>query len=222
MAFSLRVGEGLRRALIPVIDRTAPLRGRLAQAGGVLPLGKFPETEIDCYLQKLSTGGRYRLTRREIRRLLPRFSRYGVRALLDDYLGPWWSADYAAVWRSPRQSSSGQWHHDNVGNRVKLFVILGNESEENGTEFVPHTHRTRWRTFTGRLAAPDTGRCFVPQRRGDVLIFDTNVVHRGRYSASERIILQVEFSSIFKSLLPFGHCGRYFRSRLEQRYGAAE
>ncbi len=222
MAVSLRLGEGLRRALIPVIDRAAPLRGRLAQAGGVLPLGRFPEAEIDCYLHKLSTRGRYRLTRAEIRELLPKFSQYGVRPLLNDYLGPWWSADYAAVWRSPRQSSSGEWHHDNVGNRVKLFVVLGNESDENGTEFVPHTHKTRWRSFTGRQTAPDRGGWFVPQRRGDVLIFDTNVVHRGRYSGSERIILQIEFSSIFKSLLPFGHCGRYFRGRLERRYGAAE
>lgn len=216
------IGETLRRTMIPIIDRSAPLRGPLAEAGGVLALGTFPERDIGCYLQKLSTGTRYRLSRREIGELLPKFSQYRLGGLLDGYLGPWWSADYAAVWRSPRQSSSGEWHHDNVGNRVKLFVVLGNESDQNGTEFVPHTHRTRWPSFTGRQPAPDSGALFVPQRRGDVLIFDTNVVHRGRYSGSERIILQVEFSSILKSLLPFGHCGRYFRSRLERRYGAAE
>jgi hypothetical protein len=222
MAFSMGAGETLRRTLIPIIDRTAPLRGPLAQAGGVLPLGAFPPTEVDYYLGKLSQGRRYRLQRAEIRELVRKLSPYRIEALLDDYLGPWWSADYAAIWRSPRQSSSGEWHHDNVGHRVKLFVVLANESQENGTEFVRYTHTTRWRSFTGRLPAPEQVGLFVPQRRADVLIFDTNVVHRGRYSGSERVILQIEFSSILKSLFPFGHCGRFYRASLERRYGAAE
>ena len=221
MAVSLRLGEGLRRALIPVIDRAAPLRGRLAQAGGVLPLGRFPEAEIDCYLHKLSTRGRYRLTRRKFASCCRSFHNTACVLFLTIISGHGGRRTMRES-RSPRQSISGEWHHDNVGNRVKLFVVLGNESDENGTEFVPHTHKTRWRSFTGRQTAPDRGGWFVPQRRGDVLIFDTNVVHRGRYSGSERIILQIEFSSIFKSLLPFGHCGRYFRGRLERRYGAAE
>ena len=222
MAFSMGVGEGLRRALIPVIDRTAPLRGRLAQAGGVLPLGKFPEAEIDYYLHKLSTA-----------RTLSPEPRGNPRAATEAFA----IRRACASGRLSRTVVVGglcgsvalsaavelrEWHHDNVGNRVKLFVVLGNESEENGTEFVPHTNRTRWRTFTGRLAAPERGGWFVPQRRGDVLIFDTNVVHRGRYSGSERVILQVEFSSIFKKPGSVRALRRYFRSRLEQRYGAAE
>jgi hypothetical protein len=222
MGFSMGVGESLRRTFIPIIDRTAPLRGPLAQAGGVLALGTFPELEVDYYLQKLSTAARYRLSRSEIRQLLRKVSQYKVQGLLNEYLGPLWSADYASIWRSSRQSTSGEWHHDNVGNRVKLFVILGNESDENGTEFIYHTYKTRWRSFTGRLPAPDRSGSFVRQRRGDVLIFDTNSVHRGRYSAQERIILQLEFSNIFKSFVVFGQCGRFFRARFEHGYGTTE
>jgi len=222
MKSSLSVGERLRRTFVPLIDRTAPLRGRLAEAEGILALGKFPEQDIEYYLRKLSGAARHRLSRAEIRELLRKLSRYQVRSILHDYLGPLWSADYAAIWRSPAQSSSGEWHHDNVGNRVKLFVVLGNESEDNGTEFIANTYRTRWPSFTGRLPAPDRPGEFVRQRRGDILVFDTNMVHRGRYSAQERIILQVEFSSIFKSFVVFGQCGRYFRGRFERGYGTAE
>jgi hypothetical protein len=216
------IGESLRKTFIPIIDRTAPLRGPLAHSGGVLALGTFPDAEVDFYLRKLSTAGRYRLSRMEIRELVRKFAPYKVRDLLTDYLGPLWSADYAAIWRSARQSTSGDWHHDNVGNRVKLFVVLGNESDENGTEFITHTNRTRWRSFTGRLAEPEQSGSFLRQRRGDIVIFDTNLVHRGRYSAQERIILQLEFSNIFKSFFAFGQCGRFLRGRFERGYGATE
>jgi hypothetical protein len=222
MQSSLGVGERLRRTFIPLIDRTAPLRGPLAQAGGVLALGRVPEPEIEHYLRKLGDAGRYRLTRSEISELLRNLAPYKITTLLKQYLGPLWSADHALIWRSAQQSTSGEWHHDNVGNRVKLFVVLRNESEENGTEFVVNTHGTRWRSFTGRMPAPEGGAAFVRQRRGDMLVFDTNVLHRGRYSAQERIILQLEFSNIFKSFVVFGQCGRYFRARFERGYRTAE
>jgi hypothetical protein len=212
----LGLGERLRRTFVPLIDRTAPLRGALADAGGVLSLGTFPDNDIRYYLHKLSGVQRYRLNRAEISELVGRLSQYQLAQLLSDYLGPLWSADYGLIWRAPKQSSSGEWHHDNVGNRVKVFVVLENASDTNGTEFVVNTHTTRWQSFTGRLPAPEGGGLSVPQRRGDVLVFDTNVVHRGTYSASERIILQLEFSSIFKSFVVFGQCGRFFRTRFEQ------
>ncbi len=222
MRSSLGVGERLRRTFIPLIDRTAPLRGPLAQAGGVLTLGTIAEPEIEYYLGKLGEARRYRLSRAEISELLCKLAPYKVATLLKQYLGPLWSADYALIWRSAQQSTSGEWHHDNVGNRVKLFIVLRNQSEENGTEFVVNTYQTRWRSFTGRLPAPESGAAFVRQRRGDMLLFDTNVVHRGRYSAQERIILQLEFSHIFKSFVVFGQCGRYFRGHFERGYGTAE
>jgi hypothetical protein len=219
---SLGVGERLRRAFVPLIDRTAPLRGPLATAGGVLALGSFADAEVEYYLRKLGQGKRYRLGRGEIRELLHKLAPYQVAQLLRAYLGPLWSADYAAIWRSAQQSSSGEWHHDNVGNRVKLFVILANDSERNGTEFIVHTNRTRWDSFSGRLPAPEREASFLRQQRGDMLMFDTNAIHRGRYSAQERVILQLEFSSILKSFVVSGHCGRFFRARLERRYGMNE
>jgi hypothetical protein len=221
MASSMGIGEAVRRTTIPIIDRTAPLRGRLAEAGGVLALGTLSDALVEYYLGKLGDATRYRLSRAEIRELLDNASQYRVRRLLNDYLGPLWSADYAAIWRSPAQSSSGQWHHDNVGHRVKLFAVLANASEGNGTEFIFNSHTTRWSSFSGRLQPPEGGGQFVAQRRGDLLIFDTNVAHRGRYTAHERIILQLEFSSIFKSFFVLGQCGRFFRARFERGYGEA-
>jgi hypothetical protein len=221
MAAGIGIGERMRRVFVPMIDRSAPLGGPLAEAGGALAIGTFPPEELELYLGKLAQAMRYRLSRREIRELLRKLAPYGVRALLNSYLGPLWSADYAVIWRSSQQSTSGEWHHDNVGNRVKLFVVLANDSDGNGTEFITHTHATRWRTFTGRLPPPERNGSLLRQRRGDMLVFDTNLVHRGRYSAHERIILQLEFSNILKSFVVFGQCGRFLRSRFERGYGAA-
>jgi hypothetical protein len=211
----MSIGEVLRKTFVPVIDRTAPLQGPLAKAGGVMPLPSFPRAGVDYYLGKLGSARRLRFSRDEIRDVLKRLEYTDLPQILAGYLGPMWSADYGAIWRSPPQSTSGTWHHDNVGHRVKVFVILANESPQNGTEFMPFTHGHRWTSFAGRLAAPEATPLFLRQQAGDVLLFDTNMMHRGMYTPKERIILQVEFTNLLKSFLVPGQVGRYLRSRFE-------
>ena len=211
----MSVGEILRKTFVPAIDGTAPVAGPLSEGGGVIPLAAFPADGVEHYLKKLGAQQRHRLSRAEIGEALARLAYTGYDKILQQYLGRFWSADYGLIWRAPPQSSSGTWHHDNVGHRVKIFVILANDSPENGTQFMPFTHRTRWTSFSGRLAAPDGQPLFVRQQRGDVLMFDTNMMHRGMYTPYERIILQVEFTNILKSFFVPGQIGRYFRGRFE-------
>jgi len=210
----MRPGETLRKIFVPAIDRTAPLSGPIAAAGGVLRLAPLPPQRLRYYQSKLGARQRYRMSRAEIKQLLDDLAAQNIGVLLKEYLGRYWSADYGLIWRAPPQSSSGEWHHDNVGHRLKIFIVLENESEQNGTEFIPFTHRTRWTTFSGRMDAPSQRPCFEVQRPGDVLLFDTNALHRGVYSPKGRTILQVEFTHILKSFLVPGQCGRYFRDRL--------
>jgi hypothetical protein len=211
----MSVGEIIRRTFVPVIDVTAPLEGPLSDGGGAIGLPAFPQEGVDYYLRKLGDAQRRRFSRPEIDEIMHKLEYTGIQSILDRYLGRFWSADYAAIWRAPPQSTSGTWHHDNVGNRVKVFVILANDSPDNGTQFMPFTHKTRWTSFSGRLAPPDGEALRLRQSPGDVLLFDTNMMHRGMYTPQERIILQVEFTNILKSFLVAGQVGRYFRGRYE-------
>ena len=44
-------------------------------------------------------------------------------------------------------------------------------------------------------------------QKGDLLIFDTNTLHRGLYDDTQRYIVQLEFSSRLKGLKRGGHFG---------------
>ena len=184
----------------------------------MLPLAKFPQSDIEYYLRKLSSAERYRLDREEIRELLSKLAANNLDEILNSYLGHFWSADFSEIWRAPPQSSAGEWHHDNVGNRVKIFIILVNDSPENGTEIIPFTHKSRWKSFVGRSPQPKGTPFFIEQRPGNVVIFDTNSIHRGMYSPKERIVMQVEFTNILKSFLVPGQVGRFFRGRYDNSY----
>ena len=71
MTGPLGMGERMRRIFVPLIDRTAPLRGALADAGGVLSLGRFPESKTSAITCRSSRAcSRYRLSRAEISELV--------------------------------------------------------------------------------------------------------------------------------------------------------
>jgi len=215
---TISIGAVLRKTFVPVIDWTALLRGPLGEAGGVLRLRSFEEKSIQYYLSKLGPAERYRLTRTEMAELMQKLDSSNVTEILNAYLGRWWSADFAEIWRSPPQARPGEWHHDNVGHRIKVFIILANDSDENGTEIVPFSHVSRWGDFNSRLSPPTGQPVFIPQPPGTVFMFDTNAIHRGMYSATERIVMQIEFSNMLKSVLVPGQVGRFFRGRFDNSY----
>jgi hypothetical protein len=211
----MAIGELIRQTFVPAIDRLAPLGGQLSESGGLIQLGRLPQSDIEFYKEKLGDLRRYRLSRREIQELMFKLSGFNLNKLLDDYFGALWWVDYGLIWRAPPQSTSGQWHHDNVGNRVKLFFILANDSTDNGTEVISHSNKVHHKVFTGRYEIPNSRPIFVQQTPGDVVLFDTNAIHRGLYSTSERMIVQLEFSNVLKSFLVPGQVGRFFRGRYE-------
>ena len=85
---------------------------------------------------------------------------------------------------------SGGWHDDNVGYRLKVFMVFDTEGEPSGTVIVPtkrpKVYKVQLRDEINRLTKGTTtehrsSELLVDYTPGDCLIFDTNIPHRGDY-----------------------------------------
>lgn len=150
-----------------------------------------------------------------------------VNAIVRGYLGDDAAFDFADLFRSPECSEdarvSGLWHHDRVGHRLLLWVLL-NDLEEGGraTIYSPGSHHRVMdeNSFAGSRYTEAYVDANYPQRarmtgkRGEAILTDTHGIHRAVYErgAGRRDVLMVAFSSYAKSqalassplLLPFG------------------
>jgi len=89
-------------------------------------------------------------------------------------------------------SGSEGWHDDNVGFRLKVFMVFDTEGQPSGTVVVPTARPQLYAVrvvdefsrflFTPKMDARD-GALRVGYERGDYLVFDTNLPHRGDYSS---------------------------------------
>jgi len=138
------------------------------------------------------------------------------------YLGNNVRLDYACFSRISGKAdgiSSSHWHHDSVGRRLKAFLLLTDNSSQPviSTEYVPHTNRMRLNyqndLVNGRRIDPQAFHNKSPIRLtgkpGDLIIFDTNGIHRGVYEAQLgfRDTIQLEFSNRTKSRFLRGDVG---------------
>ena len=107
------------------------------------------------------------------------------------------------------QNISSNWHTDNVGTRIKVFVCL-NGNGEFPTLIIPSTQRLhsasswifnstveffRWVGLSQH--AKIANQKSLIHKAGTINIFDTNLLHRGCYEkdVGKRILLQLEFSN---------------------------
>lgn len=103
---------------------------------------------------------------------------------------------------------SGAWHDDNCGHRLKMFICVHGDGST-PTLYLPGSHRSRYRfgvlellRFSGRGDSKSrVGEVALRYSSGDVAVFDTNGLHRGKYehSACERIVIVAEFINRKKS-----------------------
>jgi len=114
-------------------------------------------------------------------------------------------------------NDSGLYHHDSVGNRLKLFVPINIQGNVNyPTFYMSGSQNTKWKSYANptigdsRLSEDILNKwvenpILVPF--GGRFIFDTNGIHRGEYIVSDmyRAILQFEFSAVKN--LGFGQVG---------------
>jgi len=131
--------------------------------------------------------------------------------IVKGYLGPDATIGFVEAFRlranpDTEEYPSGVWHHDRVGKRLKLFVLLHDVLEGSGrpTQIIEGSHHSLYYShtvFTARLKPPHAIRqgnvVKLAGRRGDAYLFDTNALHRGSYGTGllDRDAIVYEFSS---------------------------
>lgn len=118
--------------------------------------------------------------------------------IVQSYIGPRARLDdlYVKSVMDGLNSVSEGWHDDNVGYRLKVFMVFDVEGQPSGTVVIPtprpHLYNVRVADELSRfLFKPKTeergGGMKVSYERGDCLVFDTNIPHRGDYSSGEGV-----------------------------------
>ena len=123
--------------------------------------------------------------------------------------------------RFETRSISSNWHTDNVGARIKVFVCI-NGNGEFPTLIIPSKKRLhstyswlfnsaielfRWAGFTQRTRLAKQK--VLIHKAGSINIFDTNLLHRGGYESKvgKRVLFQLEFSNPDKHKVAHGPIG---------------
>lgn len=142
--------------------------------------------------------------------------------LARDYLGPGVRLDdfYIKTVQDGLQSGAEGWHDDNVGYRLKVFMVFDIEGTPSDTLLIPQPrpnpyHVKMKEEVVRLLGAPDKSlrskELRVTYGAGDCLVFDTNLLHRGDYTSSTgiRYCLIAEFIDREKanSLRRYSPCG---------------
>lgn len=196
-----------KRCLGPIhrFDRRSDATGNVAGSG--LSRGML-RTGIDQFLDKPGLKARMidselRVRPDEAKRIymnwdLPPFMWEALLAsdtlkrAMTDYLGPRVRLDdlYVKSVMDGLNATAEGWHDDNVGYRVKVFMVFDTEGTPSGTVVVPterpHLYQIRIKDEISRfLFKPKTddreGALRVAYEPGDCLVFDTNIPHRGDY-----------------------------------------
>ena len=106
--------------------------------------------------------------------------------------------------------SAGLFHHDSVGHRIKMFIPINEKGTlNNPTIYLQGSNKTKWNFFEN---SENNFRIRINEQKiklfknkekklalnfNDILIFDTNGIHKGEYmnSKQNRLIIQFEFSN---------------------------
>jgi hypothetical protein len=236
----LRLPKRLARryAYVPIISAIDRLSDENAEPDASGIVDGFMKTTIDEFLE--CPGLTERLQQSELRRL----PEDGSRILLDwdvpafvwqavltskrlqeavrNYIGPNVRLDdlYLKNVLDGLAVGSGGWHDDNVGYRLKVFMVFDTEGSPAGTVIIPskrpRIYEVRLKDELNRLTRSTTqehrdGEVLVNYTPGDCLIFDTNIPHRGDYTGGPgvRYCLIAEFIDRDKANRIYHHapCG---------------
>jgi hypothetical protein len=202
-----------KRCLGPIhrFDRRSDAAGSVARSG---LRGGMLKTSVDQFLDAPGLNARMiasdlRVTPDPAKRIyfnwdLPAFmweailTSQTLQDAMTAYLGPQVRLDdlYVKTVMDGLNASAEGWHDDNVGYRLKVFMVFDTEGSPSGTVVVPterpHLYEIHMGDEISRfLFKPKTdnreGAVRVAYQPGDCLIFDTNIPHRGDYHSGEGI-----------------------------------
>lgn len=112
-----------------------------------------------------------------------------------DYIGPGARLDdiYIKNITDGLESASEGWHDDNVGYRLKLFMVFDTEGIPSGTILIPKARPNLYevnvideisRIIGKPRKEPRGSQLIINYNAGDCLLFDTNLPHRGDYTTN--------------------------------------
>jgi hypothetical protein len=231
-----------RRAItdfyIRMVDKFLPTAGSIAYQGGVkvFPLGVGPKQALVALSEKLapilnSTGFQSFLTENIDKGLFfydlvlhfPLVAELVQEPMVDDvqkYLGKSAKLDSVCLFviknsGDSGRNSSGLWHHDSVGHRLKIFIPLDLKGNHDApTEYIIGTNQVRHASYANPVDHRSGKRVCLPESTlksakvvrvdfGEGFIFDTNGLHRGSYNTAgvTRSVVLLQFSSPWKRFL---------------------
>ena len=210
----MRLKSLVSASYINLIDSFAPAKGKLSGEGFYHWKAFFSGNELDELneiRQGLLESNDYDILLKYplLRKI---FEDQSMNKLLVDYLGRSCQLDYAdSHICQVGKPASPDWHHDSVGHRIKIFICVNDQTDTACTQVVPGSHKRRYwdynkSKFSESEIDSKESKKLIGQK-GDLLIFDTNLLHRGLYDNTQRYIVQLEFSSRLKGLKRGGHFG---------------
>ena len=136
-----------------------------------------------------------------------------IQNIVFNYLGSDARFDRLWCYRIPdsmnQDGLSGDWHHDRVGKRLKMFVLLHDVGpDDRPMQIIAGSHRDQKRNYgfrasrlNSQLNLSEEKVNLVIGKQGDVIFFDTNSLHRADWSSgrSHRDVLSFEFAVKQKS-----------------------
>ena len=222
----IRRTNRLRKSLVE-IDKSCPFNGPIGKLGfdHFFLSKKSQEALVKLSSRDItSTEKKYHavnLSVKERAMILEIFSKITPR--VRDYLGDNCFLDGINwfVSENSEQSISENWHTDNVGNRIKVFICVDGDGSQ-PTYIIPSKDRIpsqrQWlfntlnelRRWVGRKNKNKlVGEKALEHKTGTVFLFDTQLLHRGSYftGRSRRVIFHLEFSDPSKHEISRGPIG---------------
>ena len=224
-----------QKALINLFDKSAPIDGIIKTNGFCKIENYFDTSDLDPIIESLNKEqNRKGKEVYDIKidnpllisdKICKIFFDKKLNKIVTDYLGKGVRFDFCNAWRLRHNkistySNSNHWHHDCVGHRLKVFVLLSDTYHSKGqkTFYISESNKNKYSTYNTFI--DDEKR--VPEslinlskiseldgKKGDLFIFDTNGLHKGNYEneIDDRDIVQLEFSNSLKGKFLSGYIG---------------
>ena len=234
-AFKKKLWLFKQKSMIRYFDNYAPIDGPLAEKGYYKIKNYFSESELNPVIDALTIQQK----KNEIcdydikinnpliisEKLCKLFFDDKINNIIKGYLGEKARFDFCNSWRMvhnkfSKSSSSNEWHHDCVGHRLKFFILLNKTSHSKGqkTFYIDESNMNKYSTYStyahtdsrvDQALVENKNYSELSGEKGDILIFDTNGLHKGNYDEGieNRDVVQLEFSDRAKGSYLSGDIG---------------
>ena len=191
--------------LIKFLNFLEPLKGPLSKNGYIkLSVKNIPHFDSENELESITKIVEFVFKNTEV---LEYIKKYLFKPKLDQI----------RIISSPLVFNNDQtiWHHDSCGHRIKLYIGLDVDIKGDiYTEILPKTNRNIYFDYnftrinlTHEEKKINSHKIFL--QKGDIFLFDTNMIHRGNYCPNNtRKLIEIEFSSFLRGILLPGKIGR--------------